>query len=236
MGPKLLAALFSLVVTTIAIPVEPEIEARAVNCKIVDAVINYFTPYTAQASSFCSAYLQTTATVSVTTGKVTGTVTVTQYSTAVNTFVKRDTSVPRPTWLPKAIAANLVSSACSCYITPPPAKTTKTTITTGTTTVTVSKSAAATQTVTEPIYCGVVGVIYEFDSEGNPVYLASGGGYTLQQCKALCVSEPACLTFIYDDDGTGACTTVPFTIAGHFDPGSSLEITEQYNYDRNCAV
>ncbi|KAI1611897.1 hypothetical protein EDD36DRAFT_269411 [Exophiala viscosa] len=105
----------------------------------------------------------------VTTGKVTGTVTVTQYSTAVNTFVKRDTSVPRPTWLPKAIAANLVSSACSCYITPPPAKTTKTTITTGTTTVTVSKSAAATQTVTEPIYCGVVGVIYEFDSEGNPV-------------------------------------------------------------------
>jgi hypothetical protein len=156
-------------------------------------------------------------------------VTDTVFSTAVNTFQKRDNSVPLPTWLPKTLAANLVSSACSCYVTPPPAKTAEKTITSGTKVVTVANTAAATQIVTVPIYCHVAGVL------NVPDFLSSGEGYTVQQCKALCLSDSRCNTFIFDDDGTGACTTISETIAGNYDPGSSV-IDFQFNYDRNCDV
>lgn len=74
MGPKLLIALLSLVVSTISVPTEVQIEGRALNCKVVDAVINYFTRYTAQASSFCTAYLQTTTTIAVTVPRATKTI------------------------------------------------------------------------------------------------------------------------------------------------------------------
>jgi hypothetical protein len=41
------------------------LEARALNCAVVKPVINYFTKYTSSASSFCSAFLQSSTTATV---------------------------------------------------------------------------------------------------------------------------------------------------------------------------
>ncbi|KAF3927966.1 hypothetical protein ABW20_dc0109304 [Dactylellina cionopaga] len=130
--------------------------------------------YSSSASIFCSAWLQSTITntLSVTatssatttetppadTAVVSETVTVTntettvttEYPTAVNTFVKRGDDVPYPTWLTTAYAPSRVSSACSCFITSPSAPvvlTATTTIATQTNTATVTLS-PLTNTVT----------------------------------------------------------------------------------------
>ncbi|KAK5674494.1 hypothetical protein LTS10_012882 [Elasticomyces elasticus] len=120
----LAAAFFSCVTSSLTAPTAAGIEHRDLDCKVVLDVIDYFTRYTAQASPFCSAYLQTSTTIVVATVAKTATRTrtvqgtATLYSTAT-ALVKRDPTVARPTWLPDAIGMKLVSSPCSCYVTPP---------------------------------------------------------------------------------------------------------------------
>lgn len=54
------SALLSAGLVTGAPALDADLEPRAVNCALVSTVINNFTKYTSSASSFCSAYLQTT--------------------------------------------------------------------------------------------------------------------------------------------------------------------------------
>ncbi|EPS37274.1 hypothetical protein H072_9019 [Dactylellina haptotyla CBS 200.50] len=99
--------------------------------------------YSASASDFCSAWLQSTitntlsvtATVDATatetpvpnTATLSETVTITNtettlttdYPTAVNTFAKRGSDVPYPGWLAATFPPVRVSSACSCFIPSP---------------------------------------------------------------------------------------------------------------------
>ena len=215
----------TLLITTLFLSAQPvkaapnsHQEERALNCKVIDNVVNYSTRYTAQASSFCTAYLQTTSTTTATsaaktttiTAKGASTVTKTVYSTAVNTFTKRDASnTARPTWLTYVIGAQLVSSACSCYITPPPPKTATSTKKGGTATVT---SSIVTTTTAVPIYCAVHGC---GNGEG---YLTGTNEGSVQACKATCVNEAGCQTFQYLPDD-GSCSLYSATVMEQ-EPGS----------------
>lgn len=81
-----LLALFLSTGFTLASP-PPGHEERAVNCVVVNSIINYFTRYTSQASSFCSAYLQTSTTVTTTVPTRTTTITVGGGGSAVTSTV-----------------------------------------------------------------------------------------------------------------------------------------------------
>jgi hypothetical protein len=64
---KALAAFLLSVTLAVSVPtevhnVEVSVERRALNCAVVKTVIDTFGKYTSSASSFCSAYLQTSTT------------------------------------------------------------------------------------------------------------------------------------------------------------------------------
>ncbi|KAK5696375.1 hypothetical protein LTR17_024251 [Elasticomyces elasticus] len=235
----LAAALFSCVTSSLTAPIAADIEQRNPDCKVVRDVIDYFTRYTAQASSFCSAYLQTSTTIVVATVAKTATRTrtvhgtTTLYSTAT-ALEKRDRTVARPTWLPDAIGMKLISSACSCYVTPPSPSTIRATATSGKITKTVT-STVATATETVKIYCGVVGC-----GQADTDYLGGGTGETLQQCKAYCLGYPGCITFIYSAAQGDACGAYGDSVASVYYPGSPTAppgvCDNQYIYDARCLV
>jgi hypothetical protein len=64
----------------------------------------------------------------------------------VHDLEKRDGKVPYPGWLPKAALPALVSSACSCYVTPPAKITITSKKTTGTVTTTTTVCPLLTST------------------------------------------------------------------------------------------
>lgn len=149
-----------------------------------------------------------------------------------HTLQKRDNSVPRPSWLPGAIAGHVLFTACSCYVPSPAPQTITKTTKSGTLTVTKT-TGASTTTVTSTIYCGVPGCIAA-DRD-----FTEDKGLNLQQCVAKCPSV------VLDTGGRCDLVQVPDStciffsggLAANRDPGSPPDICgDAFFYDYRCKI
>ncbi|KAI9657889.1 MAG: hypothetical protein M1829_006851 [Trizodia sp. TS-e1964] len=146
----------------------------------------------AEASLFCSTYIQpvVTGTTTLTTTAATATATFTP-----NTVTRCD--APLPSYI-ATFPPSRISSACSCFINPSNLVATTQTLTstasiTATTTTTLpAPTATATETIVVPIACGpaIVGCTYDTHSIGSTDPKTS-----VDQCRIACSATPNCVAF-----------------------------------------